>query len=249
MKLITHPPKHLPPQRSVILKWVKNTISSDEVKDELASRFKSIYALEDIIGTSNTRNRHIRIDLGDETEYNTMLNSGKVTIFGQLLDCDEYLPAPKLLICSKCNLPGHIKKICSNSQVEMCRRCGKNRNDGENHKMCEIKCHHCGGIHTSTDYICPVIQKYRRELVLELRSRPDLLPAQAQLFIPPECREPEQRTRVLENKAAQHEQQLKINQQPQRSCIKFNYSNQNQWPSLPSSLSSHATVVCEDNVM
>ncbi|CAF1034549.1 unnamed protein product [Didymodactylos carnosus] len=120
VKMIPHPPKHLPPQRSMILKWVKNTISSDEVKDELASRFKSIYTLEDIIGTSNTRNRHIKMDLADETEYNTILNSGKVTIFGQLLDCDEYLPAPKLLICSKCNLPGHIKKICSNSQVEMC---------------------------------------------------------------------------------------------------------------------------------
>ncbi|CAF1005339.1 unnamed protein product [Didymodactylos carnosus] len=125
----------------------------------------------------------------------------------------------------------------------MCRRCGKDRNDDENHRMCEIKCHHCGEIHTSIDYICPVIQKYRRELVLELQSRPDLLPAQAQLFILSECREPGQRTRVLENKAVQHKQQLKFNQQQQRSCIKLNYSKQNQWPSFPSSLSSQATII------
>ncbi|CAF4994406.1 unnamed protein product [Rotaria sp. Silwood1] len=188
-KITPHPPKHLPPQRSVILKWIKNSISCNELKEELEIKFKSIYSIRDIIGTINTRNRHVRIDFQDETEYNTILNSGYVPIYGQLIECDEFLPAPKLLICSKCNTPGHAKKACQISQIDLCRRCGKDRNDKENHSSCEIKCHHCGGAHTSTDYSCPFIQKYRRELVLELRNRPDLLPAEAQLFLPTECRE------------------------------------------------------------
>ncbi|CAF4505908.1 unnamed protein product [Rotaria sp. Silwood2] len=88
----------------------KNTITNDEIKEELEIKYKSIYALENIIGTLNLRNRHVRIDLQDEKEYNKILRSGKLTIFGQLIECDEYLPAPKLLICSKCNSPGHTKQ-------------------------------------------------------------------------------------------------------------------------------------------
>ncbi|CAF3903586.1 unnamed protein product, partial [Rotaria magnacalcarata] len=44
-------------------------------------------------------------------EYTAMLNSGKIFIFGQLYDVDEFLPSPKLLICSKCNQPGHVKEL------------------------------------------------------------------------------------------------------------------------------------------
>ncbi|CAF2524027.1 unnamed protein product [Rotaria sp. Silwood2] len=231
IKITPHPPKHLPPQRSVILKWIKNSISRNELKEELEFKFKSIYSIQDIIGTLNTRNRHVRIDFQDETEYNTILNSGKVSIYGQLIDCDEYLPAPKLLICSKCNTPGHTKRVCTYSQVELCRRCGKDRNGKEDHNLCEVKCHHCGGPHTSTDYSCPFIQKYRRELVLELRNRPDLLPAEAQLFIPTECRESGKITKILKNKSAQY-QQFNKNQHYQ-SFNHLSSDHQNQWPSLP----------------
>jgi hypothetical protein len=245
IKITPHPPKHLPPQRSVILKWIKNEISTNEIKEELEIKYKSMYLLEDIIGTANARNRHVRIDLQNETEYNSILNSGKVTIFGQLIDCDEYLPAPKLLICSKCNTPGHTKKVCVKSQFEICRRCGKDRNDKEDHKLCEIKCHHCGGPHTSTDYKCSIIKKYRHELVLELSNRPDLLPAEAQLFIPTECRERGTRTKILENKAARYQQMNK--NQHQRALNHFNLSDQNQWPVLPTPSSYSLTTTTTNN--
>ena len=64
------------------------------------------------MGTINDRNRHLRIELLDKKEYNAMLNSGKISIFGQLYDIDEFLPSSKLLICSKCNQPGHVKNNC-----------------------------------------------------------------------------------------------------------------------------------------
>jgi hypothetical protein len=249
IKITSHPPKHLPPQRSVILKWIKNAISIDEIKEELELKYKSIYSIQDVIGSLNTRNRHIRIDFQDETEYNNILNSGIVTIYGQLYDCDEYLPAPKLLICSKCNSPGHSRKTCADSQVELCRRCGRDRNDKEDHKICEIKCHHCGGAHTSTDYSCPVIQKYRRELILELRNRPDLLPAEAQLFIPTVCREHGERgkgTKILENKSSQFHQ-LKKNQLHHTSNH-LNVTDYTQWPTLTSPLSHSLPSTLYNNI-
>ncbi|CAF4676290.1 unnamed protein product, partial [Rotaria socialis] len=243
IKISPHPSKHLPPQRSVILKWIKNSISCNELKEELEIKFKSIHSIVDIIGTLSTRNRHLRIDFQDETEYNTILNSGKVSIYGQLIDCDEYFPAPKLLICSKCNTPGHTRKACVNSKVDLCKRCGKDRNDKEDHNLCEIRCHHCDGPHTSTDYSCLFIQEYRRELVLELRNRPDLLPAEAQLFIPTECRESGKGTKILENKSAQY-QQFKKNQNQQYHPFNHLSSDyKNQWPSSPhSSSDSHASI-------
>ncbi|CAF2065187.1 unnamed protein product [Rotaria magnacalcarata] len=63
IKISRHPPKHLPPQRSVILKWIKNSISCNELKEELEIKVKSIYSIVDIIGIHNTRNRHVRIDI------------------------------------------------------------------------------------------------------------------------------------------------------------------------------------------
>ncbi|CAF3979576.1 unnamed protein product [Rotaria magnacalcarata] len=142
----------------------------------------------DIIGTLNTRNRHVRIDFQDETEYNTILNSGKVSIYGQLTDCDQ--------------------------------RCGKDRNDKEDHSLCEIKCHHCDGPHTSTDYSCSFIQQYRRELVLELRNRSDLLPA--------------------EFKKNQNQHYHPFNR------LSSDYKN--QWASLPHSSSDSHTPISNNNL-
>ncbi|CAF1365526.1 unnamed protein product [Didymodactylos carnosus] len=241
IKLTPHPPRHLPLQRSTLLKWVKNSVSLNEVKEELENKFKSIYSVEDIIGTKNNRNRHIRIDFSDEREYIDVLNSGKISLFGQLYDIDEYLPAPKLLFCSKCNKPGHIKKVCVNSPFEICRRCGGDRNDEKDHKTCDVKCHHCDGNHTSTDYSCPIIQEYRRQLVFELRKRPDLLPPEAQLFIPSECRENGENTKVLENKSAKFQQQLK--KQRQHLQRNFNYNDLNAWPSISPSLTNTTTTM------
>jgi hypothetical protein len=234
-------------KRSVILKWIKNSISNNEIKEELEIKYKSIYSIVDIIGTLNIRNRRIRIDFQDEAEYNPILNSGKVTIFGQLIDCDEYLPSRKLLICSKCNTPGHSKKTCTNSQTELCRRCGKDRNDEEDHKICEVKCQHCGGAHTSTDSLCPYIQKYRHELVIELRNRPDLLPAEVQLFVPTECRDYGKGSKILENKSAQHHHLMK-NQYQQYSFSRHNVVDRSQWPRLPSSSAGPLTTALNNNL-
>ncbi|CAF3790487.1 unnamed protein product [Rotaria magnacalcarata] len=215
IKISPHPSKHLPPQRSVILKWIKNSISCNELKEELEIKFKSIHSIVDIIGTLNTRNRHLRIDFQDETEYNTILNSGKVSIYGQLIDCDE--------------------------------RCGKDRNDKEDHNLCEIRCHHCDGPHTSTDYSCLFIQEYRRELVLELRNHPDLLLAEAKLFIPTECRESGKGTKILGNKSAQYQQFKKNQNQWYHPFNHLSSDYKNQWPSSPHSSSDSHTSISNNN--
>ena len=133
-----------------------------------------------MMGTMRSNSRHIRIDFSEKKDYESILNSGVIGLQGQLFDVDEYLPAPKILICSKCNEPGHTKRQC-HLTFEKCRRCGGDRQDGEEHKLCTIKCQHCGNNqHCSNDYRCPSLLHFRRQIVSELRKRPNSLPAQVQ---------------------------------------------------------------------
>ncbi len=142
-------PIHLPPQHAIVIKYVPNKFSFLDIEEDLKLRYSSIYHIDEINGTRRTHTRHIRMDIYDKAEYNSILNSGTITIGDLLCNVDEYLPALKISICTKCNCPGHTKKVCR-LDFEKCRRCGNDRNNSE-HKQCSIICHHCGGDHQAND--------------------------------------------------------------------------------------------------
>ncbi|CAF3386531.1 unnamed protein product [Rotaria socialis] len=153
-------------------------------------------------------NQNISVELLDKKkEYDALFISRKISIFEQLYDVDEFLPLPKLLICSKYNQPGHVKNYCKSANFNICRRCGNDRSNNDNHKECKINCHHCKGDHISTDYKCSFIQEYRRRLIIELQKHPDFLSPDIQLFVPSEYREQGDRTKIIFNKSAQNCQQ------------------------------------------
>lgn len=110
--ILPDPPKRLPPQYTVIVKFVKNGIETDEIRQEIKERYKSTFTVENMMGAMRSNSRHIKVDFSDKKDYESILNSGIIGIQGQLFDVDEYLPAPKILICQKCNTPGHTKKQC-----------------------------------------------------------------------------------------------------------------------------------------
>lgn len=139
------------------------------------------------------------------------------------------------LICNRCNLPGHTKKSCRNSVVDLCRRCGKPRITIEEHKECEIKCHHCQENHLATDYKCKIIDKYRRELIEELKKHPERMPLEGQLFIPFEYRS-EDRRKTIYNEEAYHQ-----NQYVQRQQF-YSGSDENAWPGLRTTNAQTATI-------
>ncbi len=49
----------------------------------------------------------------------------------------EYLPPPKILICTKCHTPEHVEKECQ-SNIDICRRCGNDKNSGSDHIECSL---------------------------------------------------------------------------------------------------------------
>ncbi|CAM4829840.1 unnamed protein product [Rotaria magnacalcarata] len=218
-------PKYLPSPFSVLIKFVHNHISIDEIRQEVKDKYPSQYSCNELIGTITNRTRHVRIDFTERKDYNTILNNGQISFCSQLYTVSEFLEAPKLLICSKCNSPGHMKKQCQ-SKYDRCRRCGGDRIIGD-HVECSIKCHHCSGEHLSTDYKCPILADYRFELVKELKRHPERLPGHAQLFIPAQCRDRNDRSHVITN--------YQKNEQKSRATYNSTFNmNTHSWPQLNS---------------
>ncbi|CAF3458498.1 unnamed protein product [Rotaria socialis] len=181
-------PIKLPAHNVIMLKFIDNTIIFDDIKTHVKEKLKSVYTMEEMMGTMNYRSRHIRIDLLSKDEYKSVLNSGKIALGGHLYDVDEYLPSPRILICNKRNSPGHLKKNCK-SIIELCKRCGNDRNDGADHKNCNIKRHHCSENHEAASFKCAWISKFRQDLLLKLKENKHLLPRNIQFYIPQQYRD------------------------------------------------------------
>ncbi len=225
-----HPllPAKLPARNAIILKFIDNKIKFDDIQIIVKEKLKSVYAIEEMAGTRTYRSRHIRVDLLSKEEYSGLLNSGKFVIGGHLYEVDEYIPAPKILICNKCNTPGHVKKNCKSS-TELCKRCGKDRNDGADHKVCCIKCHHCDGDHEATNFKCVFISKFRQELMQQLKNNTHLLPSHIQLYIPQQFRD-QRGKKVLMNKNVE----LYQHQTRRDEMINFDSNDPSIWPALKS---------------
>ena len=229
-------PKRLPARNAIILKFIDNKIKFEEIQSTVNEKLKSVYAVEEMLGTMTYRSRHIRIDLLSTDEYTTVLNSGKFVIDGHLYEVDEYLPSPKLLICNKCNTPGHIRKNCR-SEIEVCKRCGKDRNDGSNHKICIVKCHHCGDDHEATKYSCTTITKFRHELLNQLKNNTHLLPPHVQFYIPQQLRD-KRGMKLLMRK-----NDINPSQSQRGNTINVNPNDYNAWPSLNPTPTTNNTMI------
>ncbi|CAF1143460.1 unnamed protein product [Adineta steineri] len=205
-EITPNPPKRLPPQRSIILKYIPYEIPIEDVKEEIIKYFKSVFKIEEMKGLANGKHRHIRVDLSNQDDYIQILKDGVVGVNGQLVEVAEFLAPPRILICSKC---------------------GKNKKE-DTHTDCTIKCHHCDGQHEATSYNCPIISNFRRELINKLKSKPDLLPQNIQLFIPTEYRQRgETNNRMLTNNICNNQIS---NQKEVRDLL----PNTNDFPILPS---------------
>jgi len=101
-------PTKLPSKQTIIMKSIDNFISLNDVENAFNERFEGVFSVEDLSGVKSYISRHIRADLLSTDEYHDILNTGRFAIDGQLFMVEEFLPTPKVLICHKCFIPGHI---------------------------------------------------------------------------------------------------------------------------------------------
>ncbi|CAF1308437.1 unnamed protein product [Rotaria sordida] len=87
-------PRHLPSQHSIVLKFVPNYITKDEIEIEIKTSIKTVYNNEEMKGSMTEKSRHVRIELTSLDEYNSILNNGGITLNGHLIEAYEFLSPP-----------------------------------------------------------------------------------------------------------------------------------------------------------
>ncbi|CAF1024037.1 unnamed protein product [Didymodactylos carnosus] len=198
-------------------------------------------------GATNERSRHVKTEFLQKNGIDSLLNPGKIKLQGQLYNVDEYLlslyQTNIKLICGRCHKAGHVKKNCQNSAFGICRRCGGDRSNIQQHKECAICYHNCGRQHVSPDFRCPLIADYRNELIEVLRRHPETLPAAVQLFIPTAYREEASRSKSIYNKEAR----LQLLQQQRIPQQIYDRNDQAALPSLHPSLTTASTTINSAN--
>ena len=112
-------------------------ISFDEVLEAVSDICQSKCLLDEMKGSMTNKSRHIRLDIASKEKIRKILNNGVLPLIGHLIEVTEFLAPSQVLICSRCNQPGHVKKEC-NGPFDRCRRCGLNRTQGD-HQQCPIK--------------------------------------------------------------------------------------------------------------
>ena len=224
---ILHPPSLLPPQYIAILKWVNHSIANGDIREDSYSKYESVFSIEDMAKTINDKIRHAKVEVLNKNEYDKLLNNGKVSL-GYLADIDDFVPAPRVLICGRCNQPGHNEKTYRSSSYDICRRGGGDGTILEQDKVCQIKCHHCGGEQVPPDYKCNLIDTYRRQLIEELRQPSERLTPLPPIFnyLYLQTRSQNDRSKIIYNhQAVEYRQQFVHPHLPSGT-------NHNTWPEL-----------------
>jgi hypothetical protein len=49
LKIVIKLSPHLPPQHTAILKWINHSITKNDIKDELGSKYESVFSIEEMI--------------------------------------------------------------------------------------------------------------------------------------------------------------------------------------------------------
>ena len=83
----------------------------------------------------------------------------------QIYSVEAFTPKPKIIKCNKCQLFGHVSRLCSNKPV--CGKCSKNDHET---KDCEVepddyKCAHCDGNHITGSYTCEMVKQKMEQLL------------------------------------------------------------------------------------
>ncbi|CAF1667918.1 unnamed protein product [Rotaria magnacalcarata] len=247
-EILPSKPKHLPSQHSLIMKYVPNYITIEEMQKEVNIHINTLFNIEEMNGSKTSKSRHLRIEIKSSVDYEKLMRQGGLTIDGQIFELNEFLPPPRILICSKCNDPGHVRKDCK-FEYDACRRCGDDRSIG-NHNECIISCHRCKQNHSATDYQCQYLIEYRRMLLQQLKQKPYLIPPNVKLFVPTEYRKDgDNDNKIVSSRIAKSNtnefNKTMINNQ--NNPIPFNI-NRHAWPTLEKQQSNSIISTYNDEI-
>ncbi|CAF1079197.1 unnamed protein product [Rotaria sp. Silwood1] len=169
-KIELNKPKFVPECFTLVVRYVPQELSIQNVADEIKRSINSADNFKQIMYSFNRPTKDIRFTISDLAEYEGALKLGRLCIANRLHPVTRYLPANKLTFCTNCWQIGHVRTSC-NSNVRKCRICLKVFDRGHMSK-CSGKpcCAQCGLDHHSLDPNCEYIQNYRQKLNQEVKQ-------------------------------------------------------------------------------
>ncbi|CAF3728039.1 unnamed protein product [Rotaria sordida] len=161
--IVVMKPKYIPDSFALVVRYVPRELDENFVSNEIQRTIASADRIKRIHYSYQRRTDDYRFDVKDYSEYNAVLQLGRIAIGHSWLSITKFYPGNRLTYCTKCWCIGHLRNKCNS--VNKCRICLENLSVDTLH-MCknEPKCAQCDGNHHSLDSQCQVIKEYKDEL-------------------------------------------------------------------------------------
>ncbi|CAF3361245.1 unnamed protein product [Rotaria socialis] len=156
-------PKYIPDSFALVVRYVPRDLEENFVSNEIQRTIASADRIKRIHYSYQRRTDDHRFDVKDYSEYNAVLQLGRIAIGHSWLSITKFYPGNRLTYCTRCWRIGHLRNTCN--AESKCRICLENLNIDTPH-MCnnEPKCAQCDGKHHSLDSQCQVLKEYKDQL-------------------------------------------------------------------------------------
>ncbi|CAM4774360.1 unnamed protein product [Rotaria magnacalcarata] len=161
--IVVTTPKYVPDSFALVVRYVPRELEENFVSNEIQRTIASADRIKHIHYSYQRRTDDYRFNVKDYSEYNAVLQLGRIAIGHSWLSVIKFYPGNRLTYCTKCWCIGHLRNK-SNSENK-CRICLENLSVDTPH-MCkkEPKCAQCDGNHHSLDNKCQVLKEYKDQL-------------------------------------------------------------------------------------
>ncbi|CAF1525161.1 unnamed protein product [Rotaria magnacalcarata] len=161
--IVVAKPKYVPDSFALVVRYVPRELEENFVSNEIQRTIASADRIKRIHYSYQRRTDDYRFDVKDYSEYNAVLQLGRIAIGHSWLSITKFYPGNRLTYCTKCWCLGHLRNKCNSENK--CRICLENLSVDTPH-MCknEPKCAQCDGNHHSLDSQCQVIKEYKDQL-------------------------------------------------------------------------------------
>ncbi|CAM4884716.1 unnamed protein product [Rotaria socialis] len=156
-------PKYVPDSFALVVRYVPRELEENFVSNEIQRTIASADRIKRIHYSYQRRTDGYRFAVKDYSEYNAVLQLGRIAIGHSRLPITKFYPGNRLRYCTKCWCIGHLRNKCNSENK--CRICLENVRADTPH-MCkhELNCAQCDGNHHSLDNQCQVIKEYKDQL-------------------------------------------------------------------------------------
>ncbi|CAF3393055.1 unnamed protein product [Rotaria socialis] len=161
--IVVEKPKYILDSFALVVRYVPRELDENFVSSEIQRIIASAGRIQRIHYPYQRRTDDYRFDVKDYSEYNAVLQLGRIAIGHSWLSITKFYPGNRLTYCTNCWRIGHLRNKCN---IESKYRICLEHLSVDSPRMCknEPNCAQCDGNHHSLDSQCQVLKEYKYQL-------------------------------------------------------------------------------------